>query len=56
MPALTGITITAGKYNVVCFFIDSASTVTAAAGTEGATLAAVKFPRSLLANAWLVTS
>ena len=43
-PALTGITITAGKYNVVCFFIDSASTVTAAAGTEGATLAAVKFP------------
>lgn len=44
MPALTGITITAGKYNVVCFFIDSESTVTAAAGTEGATLAAVKFP------------
>lgn len=44
MPALTGINITAAYYNVVCFFIDSASTVTAAAGTEGATLAAVKFP------------
>lgn len=43
MPALTG-TITAGKYNVYCFFIDSASVVTVAQGTEGATLAAVKFP------------
>ena len=40
MPALTGINITAAKYNVVCFFIDSASVVTAVAGTEGATLAA----------------
>ena len=43
MPALTG-TITAAKYNVYCFFIDSASVVTVAQGTEGATLAAVKFP------------
>lgn len=43
MPALVG-TITAAKYNVFCFFIDSASTVTVAMGTEGATLAAVKFP------------
>lgn len=44
MPALTGLTITAAKFNVACFFIDSASTVTALFGTEGATLAAVKFP------------
>jgi len=43
MPALVG-TITAAKYNVFCFFIDSASTVTVAMGTEGATIAAVKFP------------
>lgn len=43
MPALTG-TITANKFNVYCFFIDSASTVTVAQGTEGATLAAVVFP------------
>lgn len=43
MPALVG-TIGAGKYNVFCFFIDSASTVTVAMGTEGETLAAVKFP------------
>ena len=43
MPALTG-TITVAKYNVYCFFIDSASVVTVAQGTEGATLAAVKFP------------
>jgi len=45
MPSLTGINITATKFNVVCFFIDSASVVTALAGTEGATLAAVKFPQ-----------
>jgi hypothetical protein len=45
MPALTGINIGAGKFNVVCFFIDAASVVTALAGTEGATLGAVKFPQ-----------
>lgn len=44
MPALTGTTHTAAYFNVYCFFIDSASTVTAAQGTEGATLAAVKWP------------
>lgn len=43
MPALVG-SITAAYYNVFCFFIDAASTVTVAMGTEGATLAAVKFP------------
>lgn len=44
MPALTGSSHTAAYYNVYCFFIDSASTVTVAQGTEGATLAAVKWP------------
>lgn len=44
MPALVG-TITANYFNVFCFFIDSASTVTAAMGTEGSTLAGVKFPQ-----------
>jgi hypothetical protein len=44
MPALTGLTITASSYNVACFFIDSASTVTALFGTEATTLAGVKFP------------
>lgn len=43
MPALVG-TITAAYFNVFCFFIDSASAVTVAMGTEGATLKAVKFP------------
>lgn len=43
MPALVG-TITAGAYNVFCFFIDAAGTKTVAMGTEGATLAAVDFP------------
>lgn len=43
MPALVG-SITAASYNVFCFFIDSASVVTAAMGTEATTLANVKFP------------
>jgi hypothetical protein len=44
MPALTGINIQAGYYNVVCFFVDSAGTTSVAAGTEAATLAGVVFP------------
>lgn len=43
MPALSG-SITAGSYNVFCFFVDSAGTTTSAMGTEGTTLAKVKFP------------
>lgn len=44
MPALVG-TITANSFNVFCFFIDSASAVTVAMGTEGTTLAGVRFPQ-----------
>ncbi len=44
MPALTGIDITAAYFRIVCFFCDSAGTVTAAAGAEGATLAACTWP------------
>ena len=44
MPALVG-DITAGSFNVYCFFIDSASVVTVVRGTEGTTLAKVKFPQ-----------
>mgnify|MGYP001581137993 CR=1 FL=1 len=43
MPALVG-SITATYFNVFCFFIDSASVVTVAMGTEAATLAGVVFP------------
>lgn len=43
MAALVG-TVTNAKFNVYCFYIDSAGTLTTAMGTEGATLAAVKFP------------
>lgn len=43
MPALVG-NIGAGKYNVYCFFIDQAGTVTVAMGVEGASAATVKFP------------
>lgn len=44
MPALTGLTITANSFNVACFFIDSAGTVTVRFGTEGTALGRVKFP------------
>ena len=44
MPALTGLTITANKFNVAVFYVDSAGTTTVGFGTEGATAAAVKFP------------
>lgn len=43
MPALSG-TVAADAFNVYCFFVDAASTVTSAMGTAGATWAAVKFP------------
>src|SRR5512146_393412 len=42
LAALSG-TITAGKYNVFCFFVDSAGTVTSAMGTEGAAIANIVF-------------
>lgn len=45
MPSLTGIVITATKFNVVCFFIDSAGVVTVGAGTQGAALGNVVFPQ-----------
>jgi len=44
MPALTGLVITAASFNVACFFVDSASVVTVAFGTEGTTLGKVVFP------------
>lgn len=43
MPALVG-SITAASFNVFCFFIDSASVVTVAMGTEATTLAGVVYP------------
>lgn len=43
MPALVG-TVVNATFNVFCFFIDSAGTLTVAMGTAGATLAAVKYP------------
>ena len=43
MAALAG-TVTADMFNVYCFFVDSAGTLTTSMGTEGATLGAVVFP------------
>lgn len=43
MAALVG-TVLNTKFNVFCFYCDSAGTLTTAMGTEGASLAAVKFP------------
>jgi len=44
MAALAG-TVAADAFNVYCFFVDSAGTLTSAMGTAGATRAAVKFPQ-----------
>lgn len=44
MPALTGLNISAGKFNVVCFFVDASGTVTARLGTEGGAIGTVTFP------------
>lgn len=44
MAALSG-TVTNAKFNVFCFFVDSAGTLTSAMGTEGATRSAVVFPQ-----------
>ncbi len=44
MPALTGLVITANKFNVACFFVDSASATSVAFGTEGAAVGNVVFP------------
>ena len=43
MPALSG-TVAADAFNVYVFDINSAGTITSTMGTEGATLATVKFP------------
>ena len=43
MAALSG-TVANAAFNVYCFFIDAAGTLTSAMGTAGASLAAVKFP------------
>ena len=43
MAALVG-TVTNAKFNVFVFFIDEAGAVTSAMGTEGGTLAAVRWP------------
>lgn len=44
MPALAG-SITAANFNVFCFFVDAAGTVTSQIGNQGATLARVVFPQ-----------
>ena len=44
MPALVG-TVTNAKFNVFVFSVDKASTVTVKMGTEGATEAAIKWPK-----------
>jgi hypothetical protein len=44
MPALTGLVITANRFNVACFYVDVSGVVTVRFGTEGATAGAVKFP------------
>lgn len=51
MPALTGINIPATYFGIVAFFVSSAGTITVAAGTPGASLAAATFPKFPKQNA-----
>jgi len=44
MAALSGTITAAGYYNVYCFFMDDAGTLTTLMGKESTTLANVKFP------------
>lgn len=44
MPALTGLNISAGKYNVACFFVNSSGTVSAKFGIEASAIGGVRFP------------
>jgi hypothetical protein len=53
MPALTGINIAAGSYNVACFFVNSAGVVTVGGGTPATTLGGVLFPQIPDGNAML---
>lgn len=46
MPALTGLNISAGKYNCAVFYVDSSGTTSVAFGTEAGTAGAVKFPNT----------
>jgi uncharacterized membrane protein YfcA len=44
MPALTGLNISAGYYNVAVFYVNSAGTTSVKFGVQGSTAALVKFP------------
>lgn len=60
MPALTGISISANRFNVVCFFVDKSGTTSAVAGAEGAAIANVVWPvfpsKKALIGALLITN
>lgn len=51
MPALTGLTITANRFNVAVFYVNAAGTTSVKFGTEGATAGAVKFPEAPVGSA-----
>jgi len=52
MAALAG-TVTNAKFNVFCFFQDSAGTLTTLMGVEAATIGAVVFPTFPTNKAWM---
>jgi hypothetical protein len=52
MAALSG-TTAQNKFNVYCFYIDAAGTLTTLMGTEGATLATVVFPQTPVGKAMI---
>ena len=45
LPALTVVAADAGMYQVACYYVDAAGTVTVSGGYQGATIGTVKFPQ-----------
>ena len=44
LPVLTGLTITANRFNVACFFVDASGATSVLFGTEAAAIGNVKWP------------
>lgn len=44
MPALTGLTIAANRFNVACFFVNASGTVSVQFGQDAAAIGGIRFP------------
>lgn len=53
LPALTGINVPAGNFNVACYYVDSAGTLTVLGGTPAATIGAIVWPQTPVKKAMI---